>query len=50
MEHILEEYKELLNGSGIKFKELALDRAAHDPMITLLELKKLVEFAYPEPV
>lgn len=45
----MNEYKQLLDGSGTKFKELALDRAAHDPELSLLELKKLVDFAYPNP-
>lgn len=49
MDNKLNEYKRLLDGSGTKFKELALDRAAHDPALSLLELKELVEFAYPEP-
>ena len=49
MDNKLNEYKRLLDDSGTKFKELALDRAAHDTALSLLELKELVEFAYPDP-
>lgn len=43
-----EDYCGALEGAGPKFKEIVLERAAHDDGITLLELKCLVEKAYPE--
>lgn len=43
-----EEYREALVNVGPKLKELILDRAAHDPAISLFELRKLVGTAYPD--
>lgn len=48
MHYTFEEYRRFLDGAGEKFKELALDRAAHDSGISLAQLKELAEFAYPE--
>lgn len=48
MDFKFNDYKDALNGAGPKMKELILDRAAHDPMIDLRELKTLVNVAYPE--
>lgn len=45
-----EDYKEALKGAGPKLKELILERAAHDDNIDFMELRMLVDFAYPEPV
>lgn len=45
---IFEEYRDALNGAGPRFKELILDRAAHDRAICLPELMDLVRYAYPE--
>lgn len=44
-----EDYKEALKGAGPKLKELILERAAHDDNIDFMELRMLVDFAYPEP-
>lgn len=49
MNHTYEEYLNTLDDAGPKLTELILDRAAQDPNIDLFELKKLVEFAYPNP-
>lgn len=43
-----DEYRNVLDGAGPKLKELILDRAAHDRNIDLMELKSLVDLAYPE--
>lgn len=43
------DYKSALNGAGPKLIELILDRAAHDHNISFMELKELVDFAYPDP-
>lgn len=43
------QYREALDGAGPKLKEIILDRAARDDRIGVLELKALVNFAYPEP-
>lgn len=41
-------YCDALEGAGPKLKELILDRAANDEDISLQDLKRLVERAYPE--
>lgn len=43
-----DDYRNVLSGAGPKLKELVLDRAAHDRNIDLIQLKSLVDFAYPE--
>lgn len=48
MHYTFEEYRRFLDGAGERFKELSLDRAAHDPGISLSQLKELADFAYPE--
>ncbi len=48
MKLALDGYKKALHGAGPKFKEIILDRAAHDRDIDLVELKELVDLAYPE--
>ncbi len=50
MDSAFKNYCEALDGAGPKLKELILDRAAHDPQISLKELKNLVRIAYPDPV
>lgn len=51
MKYSFEDYRQALEGAGPKFKELVLDRAAKDiNNIGFLELKQLVDFAYPESV
>jgi hypothetical protein len=42
-----EDYRKTLECAGPKLKEIVLDRAAHDPGISLLQLKELVDLAYP---
>ena len=49
-DHALAAYRDALEGSGPKLKELILDRAAHDPKIDFAALKALVAFAYPGEV
>lgn len=48
--HTFEDYKQALEGAGPKFKELALDKAAHDPNISLFDLRRLVDIADPDCV
>lgn len=48
MDFKFNDYRDALDGAGPKLKELILDRAAHDHMIDLWELKALVNTAYPE--
>lgn len=45
---VFQEYWDALDNAGPKLSELILDRAAHDPSISLEELRKLVDKAYPE--
>lgn len=47
-EKSVHDYKLALEGAGPKFKELILDRAAHDDNISVWDLKELVKAAYPE--
>lgn len=47
MSYEFQDYCKVLEGAGPKLKELVLDRAAHDPEISLLQLKELVDLAYP---
>lgn len=47
MSYEFQDYCKALEGAGPKLKELVLDRAAHDPEISLLQLKELVDLAYP---
>ncbi len=42
------EYWDALGVAGPKMKELILDRAAHDPQLTLSQIMTLVIRAYPE--
>lgn len=42
------EYWYALGVAGPKMKELILDRAAHDPQLTLGQIMTLVIRAYPE--
>ena len=48
MKFTYDDYKSALNGAGPKLKEMILDRAAQDKDISFMELKWLVDFAYPE--
>lgn len=43
-----EDYWNALDGAGPRFKEIILDRAAHDDGIDFPELKRLVDKAYLE--
>ena len=43
-----EEYKEALTGACPKLKNTILDRAMQDQGIGPLQLKELVDFAYPD--
>lgn len=43
-----EDYQRALEGAGPKLKELILERAAHDHSIGFMELRQLVDRAYPE--
>lgn len=43
-----EDYQQALDGTGPKLKELILERAAHDHSIDFMELRELVDRAYPE--
>lgn len=47
---VFESYCDALDGAGPKLKELILDRAANDAEISLQDLKRLVERAYPEQI
>ena len=42
------DYEDALEGAGPKLKELILERAAQDHSIDFVELKRLVDRAYPE--
>ena len=42
------DYKAALKGAGPKLKEIILERAVQDSDIEFPELKKLVDFAYPD--
>ena len=42
------EYWDALGVAGPKMKELILDRAAHDPALSLTQIMQLVVRAYPE--
>ena len=44
------DYQRALEGAGPKLKELILARAAHDHSIDFIELRELVDRAYPEQV
>lgn len=46
--YTFDDYKRALEGAGPKFKELALDKAAHDPNISLFDLRRLVDIADPD--
>lgn len=43
-----DDYWKALDGAGPKLIEIILERAAHDLDLGILELKKLVDKAYPE--
>ncbi len=43
-----DQYISALDGAGPKLKELILDRAAHDPEISLFDLRVLCSRAYPD--
>lgn len=44
----IKDYEDALEGAGPKLKELILERAAQDHSIDFVELKRLVDRAYPE--
>lgn len=44
------DYQQALDGAGPKLKELILERAAHDHSIDFMELRELVDWAYPEQI
>ena len=46
----VEDYQQALDGAGPKLKELILERAAHDHSIDFMELRELVDWAYPEQI
>lgn len=43
------DYWDALDGVGPKMKERVVGEADNDPAISLLDLKRLVDKAYPEP-
>ena len=43
------DYWDALDGAGPKMKERVLDEPNNDPEISLTDLKRLVDNAYPEP-
>ena len=43
-----EDYQNALVGAGPKMKEMVLDRAAQDRGIDFMQLKALVDLAYPD--
>ena len=43
-----EDYWKALDGAGPKMKEYILERAANDHNIDFVEMKELVDKAYPE--
>lgn len=45
-----EDYYVALDGAGPKLKELILERAAHDRNINFIELRELVDRAYPDQI
>ena len=45
-----EDYMDALKGAGPKLKEMVLERAEREGNLDLREFKRLVEFAYPDPV
>ena len=44
----IKDYEDALEGAGPKLKELILESAAQDHSIDFVELKRLVDRAYPE--
>ena len=47
---IFEDYMDALKGAGPKLKEMVLERAEREGNLDLREFKRLVDFAYPDPV
>lgn len=44
----IKDYEDALEGAGPKLKELILERAVQEHSIDFVELKRLVDRAYPE--
>lgn len=49
MAYKFKDYWDALDGAGPKMKERVLDEANNDPAISLPDLKRLVDKAYPDP-
>ena len=45
-----EDYMDALKGAGPKLKEMVLERAEREGNLDFWEFKRLVDFAYPDPV
>lgn len=48
MANTFQSYRDALEGAGLTLKERILQQADEDPNITVMELKQLADFAYPD--